>query len=166
MDCGLGPNSYTMRELTWWFLASTHILAAAVWFGAMVYNLTIMHPGAKRFFHNDIEKFEEFIATISQGARWKVITGIGLVAASGAGLIPLAHPANQAHWNALIAAKAILLLIAVIVFWYASWRLWPKRIFAVGAEAERIQRQFRIVAISMICIAAAAMVLGVLARVS
>ena len=155
-----------MRNFAWWLLACVHLLASAAWFGAMVYNLTILHPRARKFFGRDDEKFEDFVATISQGARWKVLSGLGLIAVTGIGLIPLAYPPqNQMRWNRLIAIHAALLVAAVILFWYASWRLWPKRIFAVGAEAEIIRRQFRFVAISMICIAAAAMALGVAAQI-
>jgi len=133
----------------------------------MVYNLIVLHPGARRFFGGDLEKFEEFIATISQGARWKVLTGLSLIAFTGAAMIPLARaPSDQTRWNFLIGAKIALLIGAVVLFWYASWRLWPRRIFATEGEAEAIRRQFRIVAILMICIAAAAMLLGILAGMS
>jgi uncharacterized membrane protein len=149
----------------WWLLASIHLLASAAWFGAMVYNLTLLHPRARKFFAPDDEKFEEFIATVSQGARWKVLGGLALIALSGAAMIPLAYPpSNQTSWILLIAVKSALLAAAVILFCYASCRLWPRRIFASGDEAEIIRRKFKLVAICMICIAAMAMVLGLLTQ--
>jgi hypothetical protein len=64
----------------------------------------------------------------------------------------------------LIAAKVILWLIALAIFCRVSWRLWPARIFAAPEELPAIRRQFRASAITMICIAAAAMILGVWAH--
>jgi len=151
-----------VRGMLWLILASAHLLAAAAWFGAMFYSLMILHPRAKRFFGDDDEQFETFIATVSQGARWKVLAAFGVIAATGVALIPFA--ALNRRFIILIIAKSVLLAVAVGIFCYGSWRLWPSRIFALPAEVPAIRRRFRVIAITLIGIAAAAMVLGVWAH--
>jgi uncharacterized membrane protein len=145
----------------WWFVASIHVLAGAAWFGAMFYSLTILHPRGKKFFGDDDEKLENLVATLAQGARWKVLSGLALIAVTGLATIPLAQSRSTEHWNAIIAAKAILWLLAVAIFCRVSWRLWPARIFAAPQDLPKVRQQFRASAIALIGIAAAAMVLGV-----
>jgi len=154
-----------MQDFIWWLAASIHVLAGAAWFGAMAYSLTIVQPRSKRFFADDDEKFELFVSTIAQGARWKVLGGLGLIAASGLALIPLSRPHPLASaWTCLIAIKAALLLIAVILFCRISWRLWPLRVFAVTSELPAIRRRFLRFAMTMVVIAAVAMMLGLWAE--
>ena len=153
-----------MHDWLWWILASVHLLAGAAWFGAMFYSLTVLHPRADRFFDSDDQRFESFIATLAQSARWKVLSVLALIAITGAAMIPLAQSRAAAHWKGIIAAKAILWLLAVGIFCRVSWRLWPARIFAAPQDLPAIRRHFRASAIAMICIAAAAMVLGVWAH--
>jgi len=151
-----------MRFWVWLILVSIHLLAGAAWFGAMIYSLMVLHPRAKRFFDEDDEQFEALIATVSQGARWKVLAVLGVIGGSGAALIPFA--VWHRGLGALLIVKTALLIAAVGIFCYASWRLWPVRIFALPGETEAIRGRFRMVAITLIGIAAAAMVLGVWAH--
>jgi uncharacterized membrane protein len=145
-------------------LAIAHTLAAAAWVGAMFYSLTVLHPRARQFFQSP-EQFEEFIATVSRGARWKVVSALAFIAATGLFLLPLTwRPASPA-WLLLIAAKSLALLAATAVFYHASWRLWPRRIFATPSELPAIHRSFRRVAITLILLAELAIALGVLAHV-
>jgi hypothetical protein len=37
----------------------------------------------------------------------------------------------------------MLLLMATGIFWFVSWRHWPRRIFATAAEGTALQRQLR-----------------------
>jgi hypothetical protein len=53
-----------------------HVLASAAIFGAMFYSITVIQPRARRYFQSPHD-FEEFIAVISNGARWKVLGGFG-----------------------------------------------------------------------------------------
>ena len=143
-------------------LAVAHALSSAAWFGAMFYSLTVMQPRAKRFFASDAE-FEEFVATVAQGARWKVLAAFAFVAISGAGLIVVARPRPMSSaWLVIVALKLALFALAVAIFSYASWRLWPRRIFASPAELPGIRRQFRVVGFTLLIIAAASFVLGIL----
>jgi hypothetical protein len=66
--------------------------------------------------------------TLAAGARWKVIGIVAVLAASGLALTAVADaPTRTGWWWALIAAKAGLLLVASMVFWHVSWRMWPRR---------------------------------------
>src|SRR5207237_143913 len=101
--------------------AVVHALAGAAWFGSLFYSLTVMQPRARQYFGDD-ERFEEFVATISRGARWKVLSAFALVLFSGLALIPLSRPRPLTEWwVALIAIKGVLFAAALIVFCYASW---------------------------------------------
>jgi uncharacterized membrane protein len=149
-----------------WLLTSIHLLAAAGWFGAMMYSLAILHPKARQFFGEDDEKYESFISNAASGARWKVIAGLATIAVTGLALVPLARPRPaNVMWDTIMIAKAPLLVVVGIIFWSISWRLWPKRVFATPAELPRIRRQFRNAGLTMIVIAAVAMVLSVWASV-
>lgn len=145
--------------------AVLHGLAGAAWFGSMFYSLTVLQPRAKKYF-GDEERFEEFVATIGRGARWKVLTAFALVLVSGAALVPLARPSPApGWWVALMVAKAVLFAATLVVFCYTSWRLWPARIFATPQEAPAFQRKFRLVRYTMIVLVAISLCLGIVAHV-
>ena len=144
--------------------AIIHALASAAWFGSMFYSFFVLHPRAKKFFAND-EEFEQFIATIAQGARWKVLGAFAVVAVSGVLLIVLGRPQPAPPlWIGCVVAKAVCLLIALAVFCHASWRLWPARIFATPGELPALQRSFRRVAIVLLLLIATASALGIVMR--
>src|SRR5437667_10519815 len=107
-------------------LAILHVLAGAAWFGAMFYSLTVLQPRAARYFDRP-ERFEEFIATVSAGARWKVLAAFALVGGSGLGLLLSPRMPPSALWIVLIAVKGVLFVAALALFVYMSWRLWPAR---------------------------------------
>ena len=143
-------------------LAIAHALSSAAWFGSMFYSLSVMQPRARRFFASDAE-FEEFLATVAQGARWKVLAAFAFVALTGVGLIVVARPEPVTNtWLVIVAMKVALFAVAVAIFSYASWRLWPRRIFASPAEAPAIRRTFRAVGFALLIIAALSFALGIL----
>jgi uncharacterized membrane protein len=145
-------------------LTILHVLAGAAWFGAMIYSFFLLHPRARAYFSRPTD-FEAFIATVSHGARWKVLAGLGLIAVSGAGLMVLRWPEPlSVRWLTLLGIKAALFVMAVVLFWYVSWRLWPARVLATQPEIPRFQALFQRVASTMILIAAVSMALGVLAH--
>lgn len=145
-------------------LAIIHVLVAAAWFGAMVYSLTVLHPGAARFFKKN-EDVEALITTISAGARWKVVTACFLIAASGIGLAALnwRSPAPSI-WRVLIGLKLALFLAALALFSYTSWWLWPARIFATAEEIPVFQRKFAWIAWSLTVLVGLNIVLGLAAH--
>ena len=145
-------------------VAAVHALASAGWFGSMVYSLTVLQPRAKSYFADD-QRFEEFVATVSRGARWKVLSAFAVVLFSGVALIPLTRPDPSSRpWLVLVITKVVLFAVSLVVFCYASWRLWPARIFATPEEVPAFQRRFRRVGVSMILLVGANLVLGVVAH--
>jgi uncharacterized membrane protein len=144
-------------------VAVVHTLAGAAWFGAMFYSTFVLHPRAHAFFERDAD-FEAFIATISHGARWKVLGAMGLLAATGALLAFREWQDASTTWLVLICVKAVLLLGALLVFIRVSWYLWPARILASPDEVASIQKKFRWVAWIMLTIAGLSIALGVLAQ--
>jgi hypothetical protein len=91
----------------------------------------------------------------------------GVLAVTGGGLAAVAMAGDHrpgAGWTAVIVAKAVLLALAMAVFAYVSWRLWPRRVFALPAELPRLYRVFRRAAYTMIVMVGAEIVLGVAAR--
>jgi hypothetical protein len=150
-----------MRHLNW-IVAAAHVLAGAAWFGAMLYSLTVLHPRARSFFGSP-RQFEEFIVYLAAGARWKVLGGAAFIALTGLGLLllPAARTASTA-WSACIAAKVFLFVLAVGLFCFASWKLWPARILASPADVPEYQRRFRLVAFTLLVLVALSTALGVL----
>jgi hypothetical protein len=49
------------------------------------------------------------------------------------------------------------------LFWWVSWRAWPRRVFALPAELPAEQARFRRVALTMTALVAVAFFLGLLA---
>lgn len=142
-------------------LSTIHVLAAAAWFGAMLYSLTVLHPRAALFFENDAD-FEAFVTTVSAGARWKVLAACILIAVSGIALTMMNwRPPALSFWLVILGLKLALFLIAVGLFSYTSWRLWPARIFATGDEIAKFQREFRIIGWFLLALVGFSMALGV-----
>jgi hypothetical protein len=66
-------------------------------------------------------------------------------------------------WWAAIEAKVVLLAGASVLFWWVSWRGWPRRVFALPREIPAEQARFRRVALAMAGLVGVAFVLGVTA---
>ena len=146
------------------FFAIIHVLAGAIWLGSMFYSLFVLHPRARIYFNEETD-FESFIATVSQGARWKVISAMGIIAVTGIALVLLRWPLpSSTQWGFLIVAKIALFIAAVCLFIYTSWHLWPTRVMALPDDIPRIQRKFTRIGRTMIVLAVLSMVLGILAH--
>lgn len=142
-------------------LAIAHLLLGAAWFGAMCYSAFVLQPRAKQFFDKDSD-FEAFITTVSHGARWKVLGILALITLTGLGLLGIGSPADRpAAWWTVLLAKFGIILAAVGLFVYVSWRLWPARVLATPGEIPHFQRAFRYVAGTMIVMAVMGLALGV-----
>ena len=139
-------------------IAIIHAGLAAAWVGGMTYSLFVVQPKLKKFFGPDEDDREALTAVIASGNRWKVIGLIAVIAATGVILVLLDHQ----HWW-LHALKGILLLAATTIFWYVSWRHWPRRVFATSTERAALQRQLLILATTMLALAGTAFALGILA---
>jgi Flp pilus assembly protein TadB len=139
-------------------LAIIHAGLAAAWVGGMAYSLFVVQPKLKKYFGPDQSAREQLITVIASGNRWKVIGLIGAIAVSGGGLLAL-HP--EPWW--IHAVKGVLLLVATGIFWYVSWRHWPRRVFATAAELPTLQRRLVVLATIMLGLAGTAFALGVIA---
>lgn len=139
-------------------LAIIHAGLAAAWVGGMAYSLFVVQPKLKRFFGTDEESREHLTAVIASGNRWKVLALIAVIAATGVVLLALTDTKLWIH-----ALKAILLIVATGIFWYVSWRHWPRRVFATPEERPALQNQLRLLATTMLALAGTAFALGVIA---
>jgi Flp pilus assembly protein TadB len=139
-------------------VAIIHAGLAAAWVGGMTYSLFVVQPKLKTFFGPDEDSREALTAVIASGNRWKVLGLIAVIVVTGVILLLLDHH----HWW-IHAVKAVLLLIATTIFWYVSWRHWPRRVFATSAERPALQRQLRLLATVMLALSGLAFALGVVA---
>jgi Flp pilus assembly protein TadB len=137
-------------------IAIIHAGLAAAWVGGMTYSLFVVQPKLKKYFGPRADDREHLTAVIASGNRYKVLGLIGVIAATGVALVLLDHR----HWW-IHALKAVLLLAATAIFWYVSWRHWPRRIFATSAERPALQRQLLTLATTMLALAGTAFALGV-----
>jgi len=138
-----------------------HLGAAVAWLGAMGYSLFVVQPRIRRFLP-DPARAEELYRELGAGNRWPVIGLIVVLGVSGLALVFL-HDGQSNGWWLAIAAKALLLVLASALFWWVSWRAWPRRVFALPAELPAEQARFRRVALTMTTFVAAAFFLGILA---
>jgi hypothetical protein len=146
-----------MAPVAFGALVVIHAGLAAVWLGGMAYSLTVVQPKVARFFAADDDRQEEFAALIAQGNRWKVIGLIAALAGSGAVIWVMDdHDDVAAH-----AVKASLLAVTTAIFWYVSWRHWPRRVFALPDERPALRRRLRTLAWTMTVLIGAAFVIGV-----
>ncbi|MGY4770980.1 hypothetical protein ACXC9Q_29065 [Kribbella sp. CWNU-51] len=139
-------------------VAIIHAGLAAAWVGGMAYSLFVVQPKLKRYFGPDQEGRETLTAVIASGNRWKVVALIAAIALSGLILLLMQHE----HWW-IHAVKGLLLLCATGIFWYVSWRHWPRRVFATAAEVPALQRRLIVLATTMLGLTGLAFALGVVA---
>jgi Flp pilus assembly protein TadB len=139
-------------------VAIIHAGLAAAWVGGMAYSLFVVQPKLKKYFGPDQEGRETLTAVIASGNRWKVVGLIAAIALSGLALLLL----NHEHWW-IHAIKGLLLLCATGIFWYVSWRHWPRRVFATPAELPALQRRLIVLATTMLALTGLAFTLGVVA---
>jgi len=109
-----------------------------------------------------MSEFEEFITYLAAGARWKVLGGAFFIALTGVGLLLLASPEQLSPaFYTCVYAKAFLFVIAVGLFCYTSWVLWPARVMAAKEEVPRFHRMFRVIAITLLILIGMSMAIGV-----
>jgi hypothetical protein len=142
-------------------LSLIHALVGTLWLGSMGYSLFVVQPRIARVLRNP-EQAEDLFRELGAGQRWRVVGLIGLIALSGLGLVGLLRPAPVGWW-VVVGLKAGLLVAASGLFWWVSWRGWPRRVFALPAELPGVQRRFRYVALAMLGLVGTAYVLGVVA---
>jgi hypothetical protein len=142
-------------------LLLVHLGIAAAWLGSMGYSLFVVQPRVARAIP-DPARAEELYRELGAGNRWRVVGLIVGLALTGAGLI-IVHNGWPYGWWLTVVAKILLLAAASGLFWWVSWRGWPRRVFALPAELGAEQARFRRVALAMTGTIGAAFVLGVAA---
>lgn len=140
-------------------LLVVHLGAAVAWLGAMGYSLFVVQPRIARALPDPV-RAEELYRELGAGNRWPVVGLIAVLAVSGAGLI-IVHDGRSYGWWLAVGGKALLLAAAAGLFWWVSWRGWPRRVFALPAELPGEQARFRRVALVMVTLIGLAFGLGV-----
>src|SRR5262245_55083844 len=107
----------------------------------MVYSLFVVQPAVPRAVP-DATRAEDVYRELGAGNRWKVVGLIAALAVSGLALV-LVESGHSTRWWLAVTAKVVLLLAASVLFWWVSWRLWPRRVFALPAELPAEQARFR-----------------------
>jgi uncharacterized membrane protein len=143
-------------------LVLAHAGTAAAWVGGMLYSLFVVQPKAARFFGTDDEAHEAFLTTMASGNRRKVLALMAVLALTGAGLLVVDTPPTAVEW-AMRLAELALLLAALAVFVNVSWRLWPRRVFAMPDERPAVRARFQHSAYALVGLAGAAFVMGLVA---
>ena len=140
-------------------LAVAHIGLASVWLGSMLYSLVIVQPRAARVLGEDDDRLEEFYTVLGAGNRRPVLGILAGLVATGVLLVVAASPGGSQL--ALYAVEAVALLAAAAVFARVSWRLWPRRVFALPSERPTHRAALRRHALTMVALVGAAFALGV-----
>jgi Flp pilus assembly protein TadB len=143
-------------------LSLAHVGTGALWLGSMAYSLFVVQPRLARLLR-DPQRVEDVYRELAAGNRWRVAGLIGVLGASGLGLVGVAT-GRSGLWWAVVAAKGLLWTAAAVVFWWVSWRGWPRRVFALPAELPALQRRFRAVALTLLGLVGTAFTLGVALR--
>jgi uncharacterized membrane protein len=138
-----------------------HLGVGAGWLGGMLYSLFVVQPRVPRVL-SDPSRAEDLYRELGAGNRWRVVALIATLALSGILLVYVQSGHSWAWWT-LVAAKVVLLAGASVLFWWVSWRGWPRRVFALPAELPAQQARFRRVALAMAGLVGLAFVLGVAA---
>lgn len=140
-------------------LAVVHVGLAAVWLGSMLYSLLVVQPRAARFLAADDDRLEEFLTVLGAGNRRPVLAIVAGLLASGVLLAAVLGP--EPAQVALLTAEGILLVIAAAVFARVSWRLWPRRVFALPSERPAHRAALHRHALTMVALVGAAFALAV-----
>lgn len=141
-------------------LVVAHATVGALWLGAMAYSLFVVQPRLGRMVGGDPSRVEDAQRELAHGNRWPVVGMISVLWLTGIALVVI--DAGGGWWWAGVAVKAVLLAAATGLFWWISWRGWPRRVFALPDELPGLQRRFRMVALTMFGLVGAGFVAGVL----
>jgi hypothetical protein len=88
-----------------------------------------------RFFADD-DSHEAFLVALAAGNRRRVLALVAAIGASG--LMLLAYDGDHLVIDGI---KAVLLMVAGVVFLFVSYRHWPTRLFALPSERPAFRRQ-------------------------
>ena len=140
-------------------LIVAHAGVGALWLGSMAYSLFIVQPRLAGLFRDPagVERAHQHLAA---GNRWPVAGMISALWLSGAGLVALGGGGAELGWWIGVTVKTALLAAATGLFWWVSWRAWPRRVFALPDELPGLRRRFRAAALVMLGLVGAAFAAG------
>jgi hypothetical protein len=127
-----------------------HLTIAAVWLGSMVYSLMVVQPRVDRFFA-DHERREEFLVTLANGNRWRVVALIAALVLTDLAIL-ITRPELRLGYGIALP----FYLVAGGLFMHVSWRHWPARVFALPEELPGFQSRLRRLAWTMLVLVGAA----------
>lgn len=133
-----------------------HLTLAALWFGAMAYSLGVVQPKVARFFPDERRR-EEFLATLAQDNRWRVLALVGALLTTGAAGLVLGPPGAATGLAVVLALDAV----ATVIFVHVSWRHWPARVFALDGELAGFRRRLRLCAATMLLLVGSGFIIAV-----
>ncbi|AYY14697.1 hypothetical protein EF847_20385 [Actinobacteria bacterium YIM 96077] len=142
-------------------LAIAHLGLLGIWLGSMLYSLLIVQPRASRFLAADDDGLEAFLTTLGAGNRRPVLAIVAVLGISGLLLAVAGKLATSSIM--LFALEGLALLAALAVFVRVSWRLWPRRVFALPEERPAHRRVLHRHAVTMIALVGVTFTLAVLA---
>ncbi|WP_129665235.1 hypothetical protein [Phytoactinopolyspora endophytica] len=145
--------------MLWTVVWVVHLGLLAAWLGSMLYSLVIVQPRAHRFFAADDDRLEEFLTVLGSGNRRPVLALLAGLLVSAASLPAIDSPSTSRA--ILYALEGGLLLAASAVFARVSWRLWPRRVFALPEERPLHRLVLRHHALTMVGLAGTAFVVAV-----
>ena len=156
------PTSTMLTPYADLLLRVLHVLIGAGWLGSVYFSLTVLHPQGREVFEDDA-RFEEFVTGLSNGNRKRVLSGFAGTFLTGWLLIGLhIHQPHPTWWWGMVWAKTCVFFLALGVFWYVSWRLWPARLFAIPEEFEAFRRKGTILRATSLVLVGVDTILGVL----
>src|SRR5258705_8243534 len=97
-------------------LVLVHAGVGALWLGSMIYSLFVVQPRVARVLPDPVQA-EELYRELGAGNRWRVIGLMGVLAATGVGLLLPLHSGRSVGWWASVGVQAALLLAASALFW-------------------------------------------------
>lgn len=153
-----------MRAVSRILLLALHIWVVALYYGALAYSYSRLYPQMKAFLGNP-ERYEAFAITVAAGLRWWVLGALAVIGGTGAMLVADRwNDPMSATWNVVMAIKAALLIGMIILYVFASWVMWPRRLFASPEQAPAFQTRFDVIAWTLGLSMVAAMVLSAVAH--
>lgn len=145
-------------------LRAVHAFVGAIWLGSVYFSLMVLHRQSPELFESN-EEFERYVAGLSDGNRWRILSAVAATGVSGIALVALsAERLHDPLWASLMGVKLAALLATLGVFSYISWRLWPARIFALPSELPELQRKGTILRATMFGLISLNFLLGIAAH--
>ena len=141
-------------------LRVAHLTLGALWVGSMAYSLGVVQPKVARFFADD-RRGEEFLATLAQDNRWKVLALVSALLATGVAALASSSGHEAICWAAALGLYAA----ATGIFVHVSWRHWPARVFAKPEELPRFRRHLYRCAAAMLLLVGGGFVTALTASV-